>query len=201
MTVETDPSDKQLVRKGKFSFLDLSDKFNDSLDGGLPATGKQLLGDVEFLIADRYVQLGNTDSVYRDRPERAEAISIKKKCAKLHFLHSSVNGDPKDKSFDGVVIGEYRIQYADESVQKIPIVYGQDLQNCYSPENYKDPTQARVVWKGENKDTKPWNGRVRLYLMSWENPKPDLMISRIDFLSRKKEISASPLCVAITVEE
>jgi hypothetical protein len=44
------------------------------------------------------------------------------------------------------------------------------------------------------------NAKIRLYLTTWENPKPDKKITAIDY-STTKETPCAPFCVAMSAEE
>jgi hypothetical protein len=68
-------------------------------------------------------------------------------------------------------------------------------------ENEKETSRAKVAWKGDNNLAGQYSCRMRLYLTTWKNPKPDQKIVSIDFVSRKDETVAAPFCVALTAEE
>ena len=57
-----------------------------------------------------------------------------------------------------------------------------------------------MAWKGENEHAKSLNAKIRLYLTTWENSKPDKKVVSIDF-SSTKETPCAPFCVAMTAEE
>jgi hypothetical protein len=42
---------------------------------------------------------------------------------------------------------------------------------------------------------------IRLYETTWENPKPDKKVLRIDYVSRKDDTVAAPFCIAISAQE
>jgi len=57
-----------------------------------------------------------------------------------------------------------------------------------------------VAWSGQNRMTRGVGGgqTIQIYKTTWENPKPDVEITRIDFVSTKRR--ADPFLIAITVE-
>ena len=69
---------------------------------------------------------------------------------------------------------------------------------CY--EGNPEPTRGKVAWKGENEGAKSLNATIRLYMATWENPKPDKKVKSIDYATTKETICA-PFCVALTAEE
>jgi hypothetical protein len=48
--------------------------------------------------------------------------------------------------------------------------------------------------------SKQVGARVRLYLTTWANPKPDKKVVGINYLSKKADTVAAPFCVAMTLE-
>jgi hypothetical protein len=197
----------------KFTYVDLKSKFNHKLaekfhgteDNVLPlGKGKQTFGDVEFQIADGAIQLGS--KLVPDDPEKVEEIRVGQKFAKLHILHAcGYGGGPNTAGSAGHVeddteIGSYKVHYADKTTETIPIVYGQDVRDWWYIEGEKETARAKVVWKGENEQAKKLNSKVRLYMTTWKNPKPDKKVVSIDYIGRKADTAAAPFCVAMTLE-
>ena len=197
----------------KFTYVDLKGKFNHKLtekfhgteDNVLPlGKGKQTFGDVEFQIADGAIQLGS--KLVPEDPEKVEEIKVGQKFAKLHILHAcGYGGGPNTAGAAGHVeddteIGSYKINYADKTTETIPIVYGQDVRDWWYIEGEKETARAKVVWKGENEQAKKLNSKVRLYMTTWKNPKPDKKVVSIDYIGRKADTAAAPFCVAMTLE-
>jgi hypothetical protein len=61
------------------------------------------------------------------------------------------------------------------------------------------PSRGKVAWKGDNENAKGNGSKIRLYLLTWENPEPKQIVS-IDFGSTNID-EAAACCVAITAEE
>jgi len=199
----------------KFTYIDLKDKCNHKLtekfhqtdtdENNLAIeTGKQKLGDVEFKIGEGVIQLGST--LVKDDPEKVEAIKVGQKFVKLHIIHAcGYGGGPNTEGSAGHVaddtpIGEYKVYYDDKTTETIPIVYGQDVRDWWFAEGEKEPARSKVVWKGENEQSKKYKCGVRLYMTTWKNPKPDKKVVTIDYIGRKSDTPAAPFCVAMTAE-
>ena len=153
--------------------------------------GKQKLGDVQFEIGDGVLQLGSTGVT--TKPNKIEGIKVGRTLKKLHFLHAC--GYSTD---DGTVIGKYVVHYDDKSKAEIEIAYGRDVVDWWAYPDRKGPTKGKAVWEGENEASKGFDAKIKLYLMTWENPKPQKKVTTIDFVATKPEQSAAPFCVAIT---
>jgi len=78
-------------------------------------------------------------------------------------------------------------------------VYGKNVRDYWSDKDAPAPERGKVAWEGDNDAAKRAGKRVRLHLMTWENPKPGKRVAEIDFV-RAKDTPAAPMCVAITVE-
>ena len=61
--------------------------------------------------------------------------------------------------------------------------------------------KGKAVWEGENEASKMFEAKIKLYAMTWENPKPDKRVASIDFVAPNPEQGAAPFCVAITAED
>ncbi len=122
----------------------------------------------------------------------------------LHILHATGWGSgPEDSPLfvkDDTLIGEYRVNYEDKSSETISIVYGKDVRDWFYAEGEKDVSRGKVAWKGDNERAKQFGKRIRLYMTTWVNPKPDKKVVGIDYLSRKDDTRAAPFCLAITLE-
>jgi outer membrane protein assembly factor BamB len=186
----------------KQTFLDLQGKANQKLidDVNLPGNnlaalplGEQTLAGVRCKIGEGLIQLSG--KLTTGRPEKVEGIKVGMACARLHFLHAT-----QWQAADDTIVGSYTVTYDDKSQDKIPIVYGKDVRDWWSREGAAAPSRARVAWEGENDAARNINSRIRLYLRTWNNPKPGRKVISIDLTATNKA-DAAPFCVAITVEE
>jgi hypothetical protein len=198
----------------KFICLDLKDKCNHKLaekfggdkegnDLPLPP-GDQKLEGVKFKIGEGVIQLGS--KVLTDDPDKVEGIKVDETCSKIHILHATAYGGgpntPGTDWFveDGATIGEYKVHYADDKVETIPIVYGEDVRDWWFRKDEKGPSRGKVGWKGENEASKKFECGLRLYLTTWENPRPDKKVVSIEYVGRKNDTVAAPFCAANTLE-
>jgi hypothetical protein len=196
--------DKKAADK-KWAFIDIQGKTNhklkDDFHGGAFAgnnlanlpTGEQTLEGVKFKIGEGLIQLGG--KMLEDKPEKVEGIQVDKKLAKLHILHATGWNTDLD-----TIIGEYTVTWEDDSSVTIPIVYGKDVLDWWTLEGSPEPSRGKVAWKGDNDGAKGSNATIRLYMTTWENPKPDKKVKSIDY-STTKETNCAPFCIAITAEE
>lgn len=201
----------------RFHYVDLqpkaNQKFTDNFGSGvegnnlaaLPA-GEQAFGGINFKVGPGMIQLGSR--VLQRMPDKVEGIAVNGKFRRLHILHATGYGGspnrPGGAGFvaDGTSIGEYRLRYEDLRTETIPIVYGKDVRDWYFVEGDPGVTRGKIVWVGDNARTKQLMGvRLRLYLTTWENPRPGKRVTHIDYVSRKGETAAAPFCLAITLEE
>jgi hypothetical protein len=170
---------------------------------GFP-TGEATLGEVKFVIGKKLVLLGST--AQKEEPAKVEGIAVGRAVQKLHFLHANGYGGGPNKEGsdwfvkDGTPIGEYTVRYEDKSSVSIPIVYGDHTRDWFYTPDEKEPAKAKVVWSGENPFAESVGSKVRVYLMSWDNPHPDKKVVAIDYSSKKDETPAAPFCIAITAE-
>jgi hypothetical protein len=202
-----DPKDaKKTEADKKWVFLDLQPVANQKLKdnfhyecpnnpnslGELP-TGEQTLAKVKFKIGESCIQLGSKRVT--DKPAKVEGIKVDKKIAKLHILQAAGFTVPED-----TIVGEYTVNWEDGNSVTIPIIWGKDVLDWWYKEDDPEPSRAKVAWKGENEYAKSLNFKIRLYLMTWENTKPDQKVTSIDF-SSTMETDCAPFCVGMTVEE
>jgi WD40 repeat protein/serine/threonine protein kinase len=180
--------------------LDFSPYFNGTLDWnnlppkippeafltGLPR-GLQILpaaGGVQFDVRG-VVQLNN-DADFPGVPAAVAGIAMRHKCRRLHFLHATHGWETS-----GTLIGSYVLHYADGKQEEVPIVYGRDLTDWVPVSaDAADLQGAKLAWKGKDGH--------RVYMSTWENPRPDMEIASLDFVS--KLTKCGPFLIAITAE-
>jgi hypothetical protein len=156
-------------------------------------TGKQKLGDVEFEIGDGVLQLGSANV---DKPKEIKDIKVGRTLKKLHFLQATGYSTEPD-----TVIGKYVIHYDDKTTAEAEIVYGKDVVDWWAYPDQAAPSKGKAVWEGQNEASKGFDAKIKLYVMTWENPKPDKKVESIDFVAPNPEQPAAPFCVAITAED
>jgi hypothetical protein len=148
-----------------------------------------------FLV-EGLIQLSGSISVEKTGetfPDQVRGIVVGLRGKELHFLQSSSWHDAV-----GSVIGEYVVHYADGQSATIPIVYGHSVVDWWFMDSDPLPTDAVVAWKGDNERTEGLGHSIQLYKFTWTNPRPDVSIQTIDFVSRGQE--SAPFLMAISVE-
>ena len=203
----------QAFAEEKSIFIDLEPYENRKLDdnqgrgfdgnglGELPR-GEQTLGGIKFMIGPGLIQLGS--KTLTKLPGHMEGIKVKRRFSKLQILHATCfGGGPNEvgsewRIDDGTEIGHYLVHYEDQSTERIPIVYGEDVCDWFYEDGEKEPSKAKVVWTGDNEFATSVGSHLRIYGSTWTNPKPDQRVMRIDFVGRKDETHGAPVCLAMT---
>jgi hypothetical protein len=192
--------------------VDLTGKYNALLTEqwhpdaqGLPAganhlgsvpRGIQKLGGTDFDVRG-VIQLTGTqaEAVGAAFPKEQTGIKVGRKCKRLHFLQAA-----GWQAEDGKVIGRYLLHYAGGETASLNIVYGADALDWWKgAAEAKPPQSPTVVWTGSNPAAEAVGGSVRLFKRTYDNPKPDLTIETLDFISTQAE--SAPFLVALTVED
>jgi tRNA A-37 threonylcarbamoyl transferase component Bud32/tetratricopeptide (TPR) repeat protein len=163
---------------------------------GLPQ-GRQVFGGVEFDVRG-VIQLAGTDLLRQtglNWPSAITNIPVRLKAARLNVLHGTAWNQP-----DGTRIGAYVLHYADGQTASLPIRYGQHLRDWWSfrASDEVAPQKALLAWTGENAAIRVNKGSLRLYLMTCPNPRPDVEIRSLDFISTLTQ--CAPFLLAITTE-
>ena len=181
-------------------FIDLSPWFNGTLDWNslaleippqafltdLPRGIQTLPGAGEVKFDVRGVVQLNKDANFLGFQRAIEGIPIQQKCHRLHFLHATHWPETP-----GTQIGSYMLHYANGQQEEVPIVYGRDLHDWVpKSEDSADLQGGKVAWKGKDDH--------RVYMSTWENPRPEVEIASLDFVS--KLTKCGPFLIAITAE-
>ena len=72
------------------------------------------------------------------------------------------------------------------------MIYGRDVHDCVPASN--DPSageSGKVAWTGTNTNH-------RVYLSTWENPRPEIEVTTLDFVSAMTR--SAPFLIALTAE-
>lgn len=196
---------------GNAFYLDLQPVANQKLTDIISENGHSFMslpqkrrefGGVPFQVGPGYVRLrGNNRPAL---PAEANEIRVNLSFDKLHILHGTefgAFGGPAHRFHvdDGVSLGYYRVRFADGTEQTIPIVYGLDVRDAFSWDRMRPVMRGRVVWTGQSPATLKEGVSLRLYLTTWTNPRPDVEVESIDYVSMGNT-AASPFCMALTVE-
>ncbi len=188
-------------------------EFDDDLSD-VP-TGLQRLAGVSFDIRGvvwlRWAPPFPADAAFRaschDFPERVDGIAIGRKFRRLHVLHAATTYNAGDTKFlkgpggKPLAVAAYVLHYADGTRHEHEVVYGRDLRNWWwggRGDSEAAVERATVAWTGSNAVTERYEAKLRLFLSTFENPRPDVEVVGVDFVS--KLTPAAPFLVAITVE-
>jgi len=185
-----------------------------STDGAANAKGNNLadlpegihtFAGVPFDVEGRAQLLGRSLINSRKKfPEKIRNITIERKCDRLHLLHGASNVHSLNKQVARLVL-----HYRDGSQAEIGIVSGKHLLDWWGPIYNTDAGSGRkttspdteLAWAGSN----PWIKKrdpdysLRLYKSTFANPRPDLEIASIDYISTLAD--AAPFLVGLTVEQ
>lgn len=143
-------------------------------------------------IVQLHGQLPDLDPLY---PERINAIGVQRPCRQLHFLHGTGWGIA-----EGTTIANWIIHWADGHEESVPVVYGRDVRNWqFWPTMRQESGGAQPVWKGPQARWKDkTTSGVRLYHTTWQNPRPDIPVASVDYVSAGA--ASAPFLLAITAE-
>lgn len=187
---------KQLLDLSPFYNTMLSESWHGNTGNDLAALpcGLQKLGNVQFDVRG-IVQLGGKAAARF--PREVKGIPVRQKCYKLHFLHATAYGKPAE---EGTRIGSYVVHFAtNQMTLEIPIVYGKDVRDWHSLDDEPKPAkELKVVWQGANAISDAERHHLRLFLTTWENLVPDIVIDHMDYVSAMA--NPAPFLIAITVE-
>jgi WD40 repeat protein/serine/threonine protein kinase len=186
------------------SQIDLSAHFNYSLVKGgfegsaasdlseLP-TGLQDFGGKMFDVRG-IVVCGGLCPIGKLWPRQVMNIRVGATCHSLHCLQATQWEVEKP-----VLVGRYILHYADGQTAELPLVYGEDLRNWWTvPGEPKETPNASVAWTGNTPLAAADGKTIRLWKRTYENPRPDVEITHLDFVSAMA--FPAPFVVAITVE-
>lgn len=196
---------------GHAFYLDLQPVANQKLTDVTGDNGHSLarvpqqrreFGGVPFQVGPKFVRLKGTN-----RPELpAGAVGVRVGFAfdRLHVLHGTeygAFGDAKHRFHvaDGTEIGRYRVRFADGDEHLVPVVYGRDVRDTWDWDKSRATARGKVVWTGTSPGASKEGVSLRLYLMTWTNPRPGAEVTHIDFVSAG-DTAASPFCLALTAE-
>ncbi|HVV74313.1 MAG TPA: serine/threonine-protein kinase, partial [Verrucomicrobiae bacterium] len=184
------------------SCIDLSAYYNGGLDSSslnreLPRQtfltefphGLQVLPGSNGVPFDvRGVVQTDNDPAFPAIPGAVTNIAVLRTCRQLQFLHATQGSEVPI----GTRIGTYRVHFSDGAKEEVPIIYGRDVCD-WSSVSDTPPGGAgvRVAWK----DTKT---NQRVCLSTWENPRPGVEVTTLDFVSAGSR--CAPFLVAVTAE-
>jgi hypothetical protein len=148
--------------------------------------------DIRGLI--QLIQVGSDNMVAAPFPARVDDISIRQNCRRVHFLEGAAALASVSR---GTEIGHYQIHYRDGGREKVSIVYGRDVLTTWQRDE-TNSLSGRLAWENAVRDGSGASLYARLYHKVWTNPRPEVTIEAIDFVSAMT--ASAPYLIAITLE-
>ena len=160
-------------------------------------TGWHQFGPAHFAVGG-IVQLsgGYTEERNLNFPDRVEGIPVGRICARLHFLQGTAWRTGKSQH-----IAAYVVHYSDGRQEEVPVRFGEEVKDWWwNGEDTMKVDHAALAWVGTNAFAGGLDksAKVRLCAMTWNNPFPDELITKLDFISTRSP--ASPFLIAVTAE-
>lgn len=92
------------------------------------------------------------------------------------------------------------LHYADGTTKQFDIIYGQQVYDWWfkGVEDVPLADDTKVAWIGQNPAAAQDGHRIRVFESTFNNPKPDVRVSTIDFVSGLSP--SAPFMIALTVE-
>jgi hypothetical protein len=172
-------------------------------------TGQVKFAGVEFDVRG-VIQLRRTDPKGRafqpswdEYPQEIAGLAVNRRIARLHTLQGASGEEVLDTKY-GMPIARLIWHYVDGTQAATEVIYGRDLRGMWLPDSKAgapDHTElGKLVW--DDRATE-WGlavvqGMVRLYMTSYDNPRPELKVVSLDYVSTMT--AAAPFLVALTVE-
>jgi WD40 repeat protein len=132
------------------------------------------------------------DSAKGSFPVAVRGIPLGVKCRRVHLLHAVT----KAEAAEGTEAASVVFHLANGSSHTLSLKWGEDVWFHWINQSYQTPPpKPKVAW------SHPPAHRVRmqLYQTTWENPRPDLPVESLDYVSAMND--PAPLLVAVTAEE
>ena len=182
--------------------IDLSPYYNGTLDwnslyseiprqtflGELPRGIQVLPGSRGVPFDVRGVLQVNNELDFPGIPHAMTNIAIRRKCRRLHFLHATHRWE----AGSGTKVATYVFHFSDGRQEEFPILYGRDVHDWVPASNDPlDKQGGNMVWN----DKKTGH---RVYMSTWENPRPESEITTFDFTSTMTK--CGPFLIAVSVD-
>jgi hypothetical protein len=158
--------------------------------------GSNKLGNVPLAIDGRLCLWGASSAQMGLKfPERSRDIPVNRTFEMLYIYHTTFF-----QSDEGVPVFHMTMDYADGTSSSIDVCYGTHVRDWYQlPEDNKadvsDPN-SKMVWRDNHPDTPPERRtKLRFYVTSIANPKPELEVKTIKLASAKGNSAACILAM------
>ncbi|HEV7923841.1 MAG TPA: M56 family metallopeptidase [Verrucomicrobiae bacterium] len=159
------------------------------------SAGRHVLGGVAFEISG-VLQLSAKGMPEGGRtfPPALDGIKLDRPFGKLHLLHACAG-----KQDAGTMVAKIVVHYQDGRRLEVPINYGEHVRDWWfwDFDPVSDPNTT-MAWTGNNLNVRAQNGSLRLYRTTWINPRPQVSVVGVDYVSGQSK--SAPFMVALTVE-
>jgi WD40 repeat protein/predicted Ser/Thr protein kinase len=167
---------------------------HDNILEGMPIGTHQLEGrmwDIRgMLVVSGLKRKGIT---YRF-PATMRGIPLARRATRVHFLCGSSDSGSVEKELVRIAF-----HATDGEVMERPIRVGKELLDWWYPLNAKPGRPGMVVaWTGTNKSSRLNKHGLRLFRVTWENPRPEVPLQTLDLLAAPTR--SEFLVLAISVE-
>ena len=187
--------------------IDLTEVYNASIDEAWqPTENLEGLGQdlMEFPVGLRkwdgvlfdargVIQLCSSHPDWFQFPQSIE-IPVNNHFSRFHVLHSVAYVER-----EGVSVGAFQLSYSDGQQQEIEIQYGRDVRDWWIGRDSKlNVEHGTVVWTARRLSASLATEKVRLFRTTYENPRPEIDIVSVNFISKKMQ--SAPFFLAMTIE-
>jgi len=163
----------------------------------LPA-GYRIIDGVRFNVAGLIQLAGGDDIAQTNNPYAAsvEGIPVNRFCQQLHLIHG-MTGDADNQTLAAKLV----LHYGDGTTADLNIVRGQQVYGWWFKGDGNPPLagNTKVAWIGDNPTAKRAGYRIWVFKTSFANPKPNMRIETVDYVSGLAP-DAGPFLLALTVE-
>ena len=165
-------------------------------DDGLTAlpAGKSVFNGVTFDVRGVIALHGQKTRLrvtIADVVDRVERVDVGRKADSIHLLHGVAFSSRLPY---GTVVSNYRVHFADGTEELVPVRIGEHVLDWWLPRSRK-VAAAKLAFTIRSKRSADRD--LGCYHMTWVNPKPGVVITRIDF--ETTDTDASPFLLGITL--
>jgi hypothetical protein len=163
--------------------------------------GDQAFAGIHFYIEDDAHSIRPTvialDGVnMEDGPDRIDALPVGRLADRLAFLHTA-HFPGRGGAQTGDTTFKYVVRYDDGQTHDIPVVRGEHVDHWKTdtPTTLQDGRLGWTQWS----QTKQGNDfYIQVYVMTWDNPRPDVAIESIDLVRVGERDHGTPALFAVS---
>ncbi|MBN2593009.1 MAG: protein kinase [Sedimentisphaerales bacterium] len=187
--------------------IDLTEVYNASIDEAwqptesLEGLGQDLMAfpaglrkwDDVLFDARGVIQLCSSHPDWSKFPQSIE-IPVNRRFYRLHVLHGVAYVER-----EGVSVGAFQLIYSDGQRREIEIQYGRDVRDWWVSRDSKlNVEHGTVAWTARRLSASLATEKVRIFLTTYENPRPEIDVVHVNFISKKTQ--SAPFLLAMTIE-